>query len=48
MFQVASQFNCLEMVSPGDQPEAGITRYALDHTQGPVCAMACPAGTVYR
>eukprot|EP01052_Picozoa_sp_SAG31_P013255 SAG31_NODE_793_length_12044_cov_12.886229_17_plen_340_part_00 len=48
VFQAASQFNCLEMVSPGDRPEDGITRYALDHTQGPACAIACPAGTVYR
>lgn len=36
------------MVSPGDRPEDGITRYALDHTQGPACAMACPAATVFR
>ncbi len=36
------------MVSPGGRPEDGITQYALDHTQGPVCAMACPAATVYR
>ena len=36
------------MVSPGERPEDGITRYALDHTQGPVCAMACPSATVYR
>ena len=48
VFQVASQFNCLEMISPGERPEDGITRYAQDHTQGPVCAMACPAATVYR
>jgi hypothetical protein len=48
VFQVASQFNCLEMISPGERPEDGIARYALDHTQGPVCAMACPAATVYR
>eukprot|EP01048_Picozoa_sp_COSAG05_P004308 COSAG05_NODE_226_length_13453_cov_12.522315_13_plen_382_part_00 len=48
VFQVASQFNCLEMVSPGNAPEGGVTCYAMDHTQGPACAMACPAGTVYR
>ena len=25
VFQVASQFNCLEMVGPGTTPEAGVT-----------------------
>lgn len=48
VFQVASQVNCLEMVGPDVRPEDGITRYAKDKTQGPVCAMACPAGTVFR
>lgn len=48
VFQVASQFNCLEMVGPGSAPEGGVTCYAKDHTQGPACAMACPAATVYR
>lgn len=48
LFQVASQFNLLEMISPDITPEHGITRYAEDRTQGPVCAMACPAGTLYR
>lgn len=48
VFQVASQFNCLEMVGPGSRPEDGVTNYHTDKTQGPVCAMACPAGTVYR
>jgi hypothetical protein len=48
VFQAASQFNCLEMVDPGVRPESGITQYAADHTQGPACAMACPAATVYR
>ena len=47
-FQVASQFNCLEFVSPGVIPESGVTGYALDHTQGPACSLACPAATVYR
>lgn len=27
---------------------AGITGYAVDDTQGPACALACAAGTVYR
>ena len=48
VFQVASQFNCLEMVGPDVTPEDGITIYAEDGTQGPKCAMACPAATVYR
>jgi len=48
LFQVASQFNLLEMVSPHVTPLAGISGYEYDKTQGPVCAMACAAGTVYR
>lgn len=48
LFQVASQFNCLEMVSPQVSPEAGVTRYIHDHTQGPACAIAAGLGTIYR
>lgn len=48
IFQVASQCNLLEMVGPSVTPEAGITGYAYDKTQGPACAIACGAGTVYR
>ena len=48
MVQVASQFNCLEMVDPTSTPEMGVGIYEKDHTQGPVCAMACGAGTIYR
>lgn len=48
LFQVASQFNLLEMFAPAVTPEQGITRYAYDRTQGPICAMACAAGLVYR
>ena len=48
LFQVASQFNLLEMMSPENTPEQGITNYQYDRTQGPSCAMACPAGTLYR
>jgi hypothetical protein len=48
LFQVASQFNTLEMVSPNVTPEAGIDGYANDRTQGPACAIACGAGTIYR
>lgn len=46
--QVASQFNCLEMVNPNRTPENGITDYQFDKTQGPICAMAAPAGLAYR
>ncbi|MGE4088383.1 MAG: hypothetical protein AB7F93_09885 [Immundisolibacter sp.] len=48
LFQVASQFNLLEMVGPDVTPEHGITRYEGDRTQGPVCAMAAGAATIYR
>jgi len=48
VFQVASQFNLLEMIGPMVTPEDGIARYETDQTQGPACAMACAAGTIYR
>ena len=48
MFQVASQFNLLEMTGPDVTPEDGVTRYASDHTQGPACAVAAGAATIYR
>ena len=48
LFQVASQFNLLEMVSDGVTPEQGVTRYQWDGTQGPACAIAAGAGTIYR
>ena len=48
LFQVASQFNLLEMVSPSVMPESGVGIYQNDHTQGPTCAIACGAGTIYR
>jgi len=48
LFQVASQFNLLEMVGPDVSPEDGVTRYVNDHTQGPACALAAGAATVYR
>jgi hypothetical protein len=47
-FQVASQFNLLEMVGPHVPPEDGVARYAGDPTQGPACAMAAGAATIYR
>lgn len=48
LFQVASQFNLLEMVGPGVTPEAGVSGYETDHTQGPACAIAAGAGTIFR
>jgi len=48
VFQAASQFNCLEMIGPGVTPEMGVTCYHLDRTQGPICALACPAATIVR
>jgi hypothetical protein len=48
LFQVASQFNLLEMVGANVTPEMGIERYEHDHTQGPICAICCGAGTIYR
>jgi hypothetical protein len=48
LFQVASQFNLLEMTSPGVTPEQGVTRYQSDPTQGPACAIAAGAATIYR
>jgi hypothetical protein len=47
-FQVASQFNMLEMISPDATPEAGIDIYERDRTQGPACAVVCGAGTIHR
>lgn len=48
LFQVASQFNMLEMVGPTVTPEDGVTRYEHDRTQGPACAMAAGAATIFR
>jgi hypothetical protein len=48
LFQVASQFNVLELVGPSVTPEHGVTRYVSDPTQGPACAMAAGAATIYR
>lgn len=48
LFQVASQFNLLEMTAPAITPEHGVTRYASDPTQGPACAIAAGAATIYR
>ncbi len=48
LFQVASQFNLLEMTGPSVTPEQGVDIYERDHTQGPSCAISCGAGTIYR
>lgn len=48
LFQAASQFNMLEMISPNVTPEDGVTRYQHDRTQGPACAIAAGAATIFR
>lgn len=48
LFQAASQFNLLEMMGPIMSPENGVSIYEQDYTQGPACAIACGAGTIYR
>ena len=48
LFQVASQLNCLEFPTPDTTPEEGVTGYFSDRTQGPCCAIACGAATVFR
>ena len=45
---MASQFNLLEMVGPTVTPDDGVTRYEHDPTQGPACAIAAGAATIYR
>jgi len=47
-FQVASQFNLLEMASPNVTPENGISGYWYDHTQGPRCCQSTVGATLYR
>jgi hypothetical protein len=47
-FQVASQFNLLEMVGPDVTPDHGLAGYESDRTQGPACALAAGAGTIHR
>ncbi|MEZ5944881.1 MAG: hypothetical protein R3C18_26150 [Planctomycetaceae bacterium] len=48
VFQVASQFNCLEMAAPHITPEDGVGIYQNDWTQGPACSICAGAGTIYR
>ena len=48
LFQVASQFNLLEMTDSSVCPEQGVGRYEHDPTQGPACAIAAGAATIFR
>lgn len=48
VFQAASQFNLLEMVSEDVSPENGICNYYKDNSQGPRVALASPIGTFFR
>lgn len=48
LFQVASQFNLLEMVDYRVTPELGVACYEGDPTQGPACAIAAGAATIFR
>lgn len=48
VFQVASQFNCLEMITPQVTPEDGVGIYEDDQTQGPTCSVCAGAGTIDR
>lgn len=48
LFQVASQFNCLEFNSYSCEPEKGITNYVYDKTQGPACSVSTGPATLYR
>jgi len=48
LFQVASQFNLLEMPCYDVTPEDGVSGYENDRTQGPACAIAAGAATIYR
>ncbi len=48
VFQVASQFNCLEMAAPHLTPDDGVGIYQNDWTQGPACAISAGAATIYR
>lgn len=48
LVQVASQFNLLEMTGPSVTPERGVEIYEHDPTQGPACAIAAGAATIFR
>jgi len=48
LFQVASQFNLLEMGDPALRPENGVEIYWSDHSQGPACARTAIGATLFR
>jgi hypothetical protein len=48
LFQVASQFNLLEMGHYTMKPEHGVDVYWHDYTQGPACAKATIGATLFR
>ena len=48
LFQVASQFNLLEMGHYTMKPEHGVDVYWRDPTQGPACARATIGATLFR
>ncbi len=47
-FQVASQFNLLEMVHPSFNPEKGVGVYWRDNTQGPACCKRTIGASLFR
>jgi hypothetical protein len=47
-FQVASQFNCLEMMNEYVTKFDGVGIYERDHTQGPACSISCGPATIAR
>jgi len=47
-FQVASNFNCLEFVSPHDSAANGVSKYIHDLTQGPAASISCAPALVHR
>lgn len=48
VYQVASQFNALEIPHPGVKPSQGISAYPLDKSQGFVAACTTVPGTLVR
>lgn len=47
-YLAASNFNCLEFVSPAQTAGDGVTNYVYDQTQGPFCALSAGAAVVDR
>lgn len=46
--QIASQFNCLEMINQNITPLHGIKIYETDRTQGPIAVMCTPTALAWR